>query len=108
MQAFCLDVASSMYVCVAHASGCRVHVCVCVCVCVCVHVVLKLFLEAAAVESINHSARTDIPRMPSLVSDPSGENIGQTRKTHTHKQEEVAFHHLFRRATCIQRGRIVL
>lgn len=76
----------------------------------CVCVLLKLFLETAAVESIIHSASTDIPRMPSSVSDPSGESIGETKETgtHTHTQEEVAFHHLFQRANCIQWGHILL
>lgn len=46
--------------------------------------VLELFLETAAVESIIRSASTDIPRMPRSVSDPSGENIAETKEIDTH------------------------
>lgn len=68
--------------------------------------VLELFLETAAVEGIMQSANTDIPRMPSSVSDPGGGNIAETKDTHT--WEEVAFHHLFQRANCTQWGHILL
>lgn len=56
-------------------------VCVYLCVCECV---LELFLETAAVESIIRYASTDIPRMPSGVSDPSGETIAETKEIDTH------------------------
>lgn len=87
-----------LHVCIAHVNACLLCVNECV---------LKLFLETAAVESIIRSASTDIPRMPNLVSDPGGENIAEIIETDAHA-EEVAFHHLFQRANCIQWGHIPL
>lgn len=67
-----------IYMCGAHVSTCLVVCRLCVCV-------LKLFLETAAVGGrvrrggIIRSTSTDIPRMPSSVSDPCGENIAETK-----------------------------
>lgn len=66
-----------IYICVGHVNTAGV------CVCVCVRV-LKLFLETAAVKSIIGSASTNIPRMPSSVSDPSGETTAETKEIDTH------------------------
>lgn len=62
-----------------------------------VYALLNLFLETAAAESIIYSAGIDIPRMPSSISDPGGENIAVPKRlcAHAHACEEVAFHHIY-------------